>query len=115
MRLRGMVRKESLQILRDPSSIAIAFIMPVVLLLLFGYGVSLDAQHIPLAMVIEHPDANSASFAAAFQQSEYFSPRRFDSIRTPNRPCGSEKWMVSSGCAAISAAACWPPATHRSG
>ena len=81
MRLRGMVRKESLQILRDPSSIAIAFVMPVVLLLLFGYGVSLDAQHIPLAMVIERPDANSASFAAAFQQSEYFSPRRFDSIQ----------------------------------
>lgn len=81
MRLRGMVRKESLQILRDPSSIAIAFVMPVALLLLFGYGVSLDAQHIPLAMVIERPDANSASFAAAFQQSEYFSPRRFDSIQ----------------------------------
>lgn len=81
MRLRGMVRKESLQILRDPSSIAIAFVMPVVLLLLFGYGVSLDAQHIPLAMVIERPDANSASFVAAFQQSEYFSPRRFDSIQ----------------------------------
>lgn len=81
MRLRGMVRKESLQILRDPSSIAIAFVMPVVLLLLFGYGVSLDAQHIPLAVVIERPDANSASFAAAFQQSEYFSPRRFDSIQ----------------------------------
>ncbi|MDG4562415.1 MAG: ABC transporter permease [Candidatus Competibacter sp.] len=81
MRLRGMVRKESLQILRDPSSIAIAFVMPVVLLLLFGYGVSLDAQHIPLAMVIERPDANSASFAAAFQQSEYFSPRHFDSIQ----------------------------------
>ena len=38
MRLRGMVRKESLQILRDPSSIAIAFVMPVVLLLLFGFG-----------------------------------------------------------------------------
>jgi ABC-2 type transport system permease protein len=53
MRLRGMVRKESLQILRDPSSIAIAFVMPVVLLLLFGYGVSLDAKHIPLALVIE--------------------------------------------------------------
>ncbi|MEJ2328143.1 MAG: hypothetical protein P8Y25_15645 [Chromatiaceae bacterium] len=38
MRLRGMVRKESFQILRDPSSIAIAFVMPVVLLLLFGWG-----------------------------------------------------------------------------
>ena len=44
MRLRGMIRKESLQVLRDPSSIAIAFVMPLVLLLLFGYGVSLDAR-----------------------------------------------------------------------
>ncbi len=81
MRLRGMVRKESLQILRDPSSIAIAFVMPVVLLLLFGYGVSLDAKHIPLALVIDRPDTNTASFAAGFYQSEYFSPRRFPSIQ----------------------------------
>lgn len=81
MRLRGVVRKETLQILRDPSSIAIAFVMPVVLLLLFGYGVSLDARHIPLALVIEQPDAASASFAATFHQSEYFSPPRFGSIQ----------------------------------
>jgi ABC-2 type transport system permease protein len=81
MRLRGMVRKESLQILRDPSSIAIAFVMPVVLLLLFGYGVSLDAKHIPLALVIEQPDTNTASFVAGFYRSEYFSPRRFASIQ----------------------------------
>jgi ABC-2 type transport system permease protein len=81
MRLRGMVRKETLQILRDPSSIAIAFVMPVVLLLLFGYGVSLDAKHIPVAFVIEQHDAASASFAAAFHQSEYFSPQGFESIQ----------------------------------
>ena len=36
MRLAGLVRKEFLQIVRDPSSIAIAFVMPVILLLLFG-------------------------------------------------------------------------------
>ena len=70
MRLIGMIRKESLQILRDPSSIAIAFVMPVVLLLLFGYGVSLDARHIPLAMVVEQPDTNTASLVGAFQHSE---------------------------------------------
>ena len=81
MRLRGMVRKESLQILRDPSSIAIAFVMPVVLLLLFGYGVSLDATHVPLALVVEAPDANTASFTASFDHSEYFSPQRFASIQ----------------------------------
>jgi len=81
MRLTGMIRKESLQILRDPSSIAIAFIMPLVLLLLFGYGVSLDARHIPLALVVEQPDANSASLIGAFQRSEYFDPQAFDNIQ----------------------------------
>jgi ABC-2 type transport system permease protein len=81
MRLAGIIRKESLQILRDPSSIAIAFIMPLVLLLLFGYGVSLDARHIPLAVVVEQPDAHSSSLVGAFRRSEYFAPRVFYNIQ----------------------------------
>jgi ABC-2 type transport system permease protein len=81
MRLRGMIRKESLQILRDPSSIAIAFVMPVVLLLLFGYGVSLDAKDIPIALVVDQPDAETAAFTAAFHTSEYFAPRPVGSIQ----------------------------------
>ena len=81
MRLRGMVRKESLQILRDPSSIAIAFVLPVVLLFLFGYGVSLDSYHIPVGIVVESPDAATAAFQGAFGQSEYFSPRTYRDIR----------------------------------
>ncbi len=85
MRLRGMIRKESLQILRDPSSIAIAFVMPVVLLLLFGYGVSLDARHIPLAMVVEQTDANSTSLVAGFRQSEYFDLQLYDSVEAAQR------------------------------
>jgi ABC-2 type transport system permease protein len=74
MRLRGLVRKEFLQVLRDPSSIAIAFVMPVVLLLIFGYGLSLDAEHVPLAVVVEQPCADAASFISAFQHSRYFDP-----------------------------------------
>jgi len=58
-RLQGMIRKESLQIIRDPSSIAIAFVLPVVLLLLFGYGVSLDAKNVPVGFVIETPDTQT--------------------------------------------------------
>jgi ABC-2 type transport system permease protein len=81
MRLRGMVRKEALQILRDPSSIAIAFVMPLVLLLLFGYGVSLDARHIPIAMVVEQADANSASLVGAFRHSDYFEPQVYNNIQ----------------------------------
>ncbi len=72
MRMRGLVRKEFLQILRDPSSIAIAFLLPVALLLLFGYGVSLDAEHVPIALVIEEPSGETASLAGAFQLSPYF-------------------------------------------
>ncbi len=85
MRLRGMIRKESWQILRDPSSIAIAFVMPVVLLLLFGYGVSLDARSVPLAMVVEQPDASTASLVAAFGHSEYFEPMMFNNVQQAQR------------------------------
>lgn len=73
MRLGGLIRKEFLQILRDPSSIAVAFLMPVVLLLLFGYGVSLDAQHVPIALVVEQPSADTAGFTSVFLRSRYFA------------------------------------------
>ena len=75
MRMRGLIRKEAIQILRDPSSIAIAFLLPLLLLLIFGYGISLDARKVPLAIVVEAPSAETASFAGSFQQSAYFEPR----------------------------------------
>jgi ABC-2 type transport system permease protein len=81
-RLRGLVRKEFLQVRRDPSSIAIAFLMPVVLLLLFGYGVSLDAKHVPIALVVEQPSTETASFTGAFYRSQYFEPVRFMNMQT---------------------------------
>lgn len=76
-RLRGLIRKEALQILRDPSSIAIAFVMPFVLLLLFGYGVSLDARHVPIALVAAHPTAQTSGLFSGFRQSPYFRPRTY--------------------------------------
>ena len=77
MRVRGLIRKETLQILRDPSSIAIAFILPALLLLLFGYGVSLDAKHVGLGIVVEQPSAAATSLTAQFRHSPYFIPRDF--------------------------------------
>ena len=81
MRLRGLMRKEFVQIVRDPSSISIAFLMPVFLLLLFGYGVSLDAEEVPIALVIEDPGAEAAGFAAEFRQTRYFDSREYLSMR----------------------------------
>jgi len=74
MRLRGLVRKEFLQVRRDPSALAIAFVLPVTLLLLFGYGVSLDSEHVPIAVVVEQPTADTAGFCAELQHPLYFDP-----------------------------------------
>jgi len=81
MRLRGLVRKEFLQIVRDPSSIVIAFVMPIFLLLLFGYGVSLDSEHVPLALVVEKPGVDANDFISTFHQSRYFIPARYANTR----------------------------------
>jgi ABC-2 type transport system permease protein len=84
-RLRGLLRKEFLQIWRDPSSLAIAFLLPAVLLFLFGYGVSLDASNVPLALVVQQPSALAASFTGAFAQSPSFSLRRYLTIQEAER------------------------------
>jgi ABC-2 type transport system permease protein len=81
MRLRGLMRKEFLQIWRDPSSIAIAFVLPVILLL-FGYGVSLDAKHVPIALVVDEPGAGTASFTGSFRHLEYFAPVQMPDMHT---------------------------------
>lgn len=84
-RLTGLIKKESLQIIRDPSSIAIAFILPVILLFLFGYGVSLDARDIPVAIVVEQPDAATQSLSGSFEHSDYFLPHYYHSIQAAER------------------------------
>ena len=71
-RLKSLVKKEAWQIIRDPSSIAIAFVLPMVLLLIFGYGVSLDATHVPIALVVENPSPQTIRFTAAFDHERIF-------------------------------------------
>ncbi|MDO8606460.1 MAG: ABC transporter permease [Phaeospirillum sp.] len=71
-RLGALIRKETLQIIRDPSSIVIALVMPVILLLLFGYGVSLDTNNVRLAVVVENPAPAASSLVRAFADSPFF-------------------------------------------
>lgn len=80
-RVRSLVTKEMRQIARDPSSIAIGIVMPVILILLFGYGMSLDVTHVPLAVVLENPSPASTELAASFQLSRYFDARTMTSMR----------------------------------
>jgi ABC-2 type transport system permease protein len=72
MRLRGILRKEVLQILRDPSSIALAIVLPLVLLFIFGYGLSLDAENVPIGVVLKDNSSAARDLAARFDLSPYF-------------------------------------------
>ena len=71
-RVWALVRKEAYQMVRDPSSIAIGVVLPVLLILLFGYGLSLDVWHVPVAIVLEDPSPDTRELAARFQLSPYF-------------------------------------------
>src|SRR5437868_13069864 len=80
IRVWSLVRKETRQIYRDPSSIAIGVVLPVLLILLFGYGLSLDVTNIPIAVVLEDPSPEAAYLAAGFQLSSYFEPQLITSM-----------------------------------
>lgn len=71
-RLVALVRKEGLQVVRDPSAILIAFVLPVVLLFLFAYAVSLDLEDVRIGLVLESDGPEARSLAAAFTATRYF-------------------------------------------
>jgi ABC-2 type transport system permease protein len=73
-RIRALVMKETRQVVRDPSSIAIGAVLPLILILLFGFGLSLDVKNAPIAVVIEYPGPEAMELAAGFQLSPYFRP-----------------------------------------
>ncbi len=72
-RFAALVRKESYQIIRDPSSILIAFVLPMILLFLFGYGVSLDTTRTRIGLVVEDETPLTRDLAASFEASRYFA------------------------------------------
>lgn len=72
-RLRALCVKETRQILRDPSSGLIAFVLPMVLLIIFSYGINLDASRIRLGLCDEDGGQVAASFVAQLTGSTYFA------------------------------------------
>ena len=72
-RVRALVRKESLQILRDPSAFLIACVLPLLLLFIFGTGVSLDLRLVRLAVVLEQSSPEATSLLDAYRNSRFFT------------------------------------------
>ena len=73
-RLIALTRKETRQLVRDPSSLAIGILLPIILILIFGYGLSLDVRNAPMAVVLEDTSPTAVQAVAGLQLTPYISP-----------------------------------------
>lgn len=74
-RLRALFAKEVTQITRDPAVFLIAFFVPMVLLVIFGFGVSLDASRTRVGVALQDDGAAALSLADAYRNSRWFEVR----------------------------------------
>jgi len=84
-RILALVKKETRQMIRDPATIAVGIVLPVILILLFGFGLSLDVRNVPLAVVLEDSSAPAENLLAAFALSPYFRPQVIHSSQAADR------------------------------
>lgn len=80
-RMRALIRKEFNQLFRDKSNMAIGLVLPIILILLFGYGISLDVKNIPVAIVLDDSSPTAQHAVAGFYGSPYFSSTTVRSLQ----------------------------------
>lgn len=76
-RIAAVISKEWREIIRDRLFFALAFVVPGMLMLLFGYGLSLDVENIPFAIVDRDGSSLSRDYANRFIESRYFQFRGY--------------------------------------
>lgn len=78
-RLLAVILKECTQIERDPSILLIGLFLPIFLLMLFGYGLSMDVKGVPVAIVTEDPSPMTTRITDRFFASDYFAAQKVES------------------------------------
>ena len=81
----ALVKKEFFQIIRDPSSILIAFVLPLILLTIFAYAINLDNNQIKMGLVIEGEQYQVNEFLSGFEGTRYLNLTRY-----PDRPAATQ-------------------------
>jgi len=71
-RIKALAYKEWREILRDRLFLALAFILPVSMMLIFGYGIKLDVENLPFAVLDQDRTAMSRDYLHLFMDSRYF-------------------------------------------
>lgn len=72
-RLVAVARKEFIHVLRDKRALAIAILLPMIMLMIFGYALTLDLDRVPLAILDQSRTPQSRELVARFEGSRYFS------------------------------------------
>ena len=72
-RLTSLIRKEFIQILRDPRTLVLVLVMPVMQLFLLGYAATNDVRNVPLGVYNQDPSPEARSLLDAYRSADYFS------------------------------------------
>jgi ABC-2 type transport system permease protein len=78
MILRALIKKEFLQIIRDPSSILIAFVIPLLMLFIYGAGINLDTVKVTLGIKNDDPAPEIQTLLKSFNQSVFVNSVVYD-------------------------------------
>ena len=71
-RIFSIVRKEFVQIFRDPRTLALIIVMPIIQLFLLGYAATTDVRNIPMAVLDQNQTMQSRDLLDAFRAADYF-------------------------------------------
>ena len=77
LRIYAVARKEIIQILRDPRTLAVVLVLPFVMLTLYGYAIKTDVKHLRTAVLDLDHTSRARDFLRAFENSEYFDLVRY--------------------------------------
>src|SRR5438128_1170670 len=73
LRIVGLIRKEFILILRDRGTIAILVILPIMLLIVFGFAINLDPKNLPTAIISYDHTPLTRAFVSNLRSSDYFN------------------------------------------
>ena len=79
--LLALIKKEIKQILRDPSSIIIAFVLPLISILIYMYGINLDSVRVTMGIKNDDPTPEVATLVKSFGRSKYVNSIYFDNLK----------------------------------
>src|SRR5271157_4483527 len=94
-RVTAVAHKELLHVLRDPRSLGMAIAIPMMMLLLFGFALTLDVNHVPLVVWDQSRTPESRELVSRFAGSPYFSLVRYvDNESDMNRAIDSGEALM---------------------